>query len=203
MVFPPGVQQLGEQDFPLTVRDSVTTLPFHAGGSVTLTAGQVIDVVHVADLRRFESLQAYARGTHTGGAGAQPEDSVANFIAWGVQVGDIFEDRTITENLVVQAVIDETHLVVDDPSNVGSGDTYVLNKAVNAIAETIRKFSITADQDILVRYDGTVDETDGYDVEVVAGESYYDENVRIAVRISVKAVSASATPKVRFTAWGV
>ena len=48
-----GVRSQDEQDYPLNIREAVTPLPYHAGGTVTLTAGAGADLVKVSDLRRF------------------------------------------------------------------------------------------------------------------------------------------------------
>ena len=201
----PGVRRQGEQDFPLPLQESVTPLPFHAGGSFTLVANEIRDLVRVSDLRRFENMGAVARGAHDGAANAaELADSSADFRAWGIEVGDELSNTTSGVSGVITFVI-PTSLTADGVT-WDVGDAYVVNKQttyLSARAIEIRKFSITADRPIYVRYDGAPDATDGYDVEIEAGETYYEEHIRIASRLVARAVTGTDTPKVRFTAWGI
>ena len=202
-----GLRRHGEQDFPLPVREAVTPLPFHIGGSVTLTADEVRDLVRVSELRRFENMSGVARGIHTGANNAVVlTDSTARFLEWGVEVGDEVENRTaspVTSGLVM--ALTATTLMVDGVT-WDTSDVYVVNKRgeyLHARAVEIRKLAFTADQDIYIRYDAVPDATDGFDVELSADTAYFEENVRVASRIVVRAVNSTHTPKVKFTAWGI
>ena len=201
----PGSLKQDELDFPKTIRDSVTTLPFHSGGTITLTAGEASNLFRVKDLRRFENSDAVVRGSHTGSANAVVlTDSDASFLEDGIEVGDELENTTASTSGTVTAVTDTT--LTTDGQTWAANANYVVNKRVafkNARAIEVRKFSITTDLSIYIRLDGTPDATDGFDIELGADESYFADSIRVVGRVSVKGVSATETPKVRWTAWGV
>ena len=192
----------GEQDIP-TVREAVTPLFLHAGGTVTLTAGESRDIVRVANLRRFDSLPNFVRGTHDSTTVADDlVDSSADFLSWGVAVGDEIINVTQSDVHSVTRVVSATRLEVDTTGGFANNDAYTISKTGVERAGHIRRFSISTDSTIYVRYDGEA-HADNYDVEIAASESYFEENVFIASRISVIGASSSATPQVRYTAWGV
>jgi hypothetical protein len=103
-----------EQDYPKSVKESASTLPFKAGGTFTLAvAGTRQNLVFVDDLRRFENdiIAAGLKtrvdisdGTHTGGANeAVLTDAAASFIVEGVQVGDRVRNVTDGSSAIITA----------------------------------------------------------------------------------------------------
>ena len=153
----------GDQDFPYPVRESVTTLPFHAGGTRVLAAGAVEDLVKVADLRRFENMAAVALGTHSGAAGAALEDSGAEFVAWGVEVGDTLFNLTQVISGPITAV-SGTELTAEGVAWVAN-DEYRVDKTTEfsgARPVEIRRVSLITDRPIYIRYDGVPDSTPGF-----------------------------------------
>ena len=195
----------GEQDYPITVRESVTPLPFFLGGTTTLTAGEISDLVKVSDLRRFENSDSVARGTHTGSDGDSVlTDSDADFINWGIEVGDELVNETAS---TTGTIIDLTSTTVTTENQTwASNANYTINKRAHylgARAIEIRKFSVSTDIPIYLRLDGAPDATDGFTVELERDDTYFEVNVRVASRIAVVGVSSTTTPKVRWTAWGI
>lgn len=205
----PGVNSNGEVDYPKTVREAVTPLPYHGGGSVTLTADVVNDVIVVSDLRRFENSNAVVIGSHTGSNNdANLQDDNASFIDSGIQVKDHVVNISATPETteVISAVLSETSLSTVEGLDWFADDVYVINKRrslANDRAIEIRKFSITTDGDVYIRIDGDPDATRGFDIELLADETYYAENIRVAARLAVIPITSGATPKVRWTAWGI
>ena len=200
-----GVRQFGEQDYPPTVREAVTPLPYHGGGSVTLTAGEVRDLIKVRDLRRFENIGQVASGVHRGQVAADTLlDSSATFREWGVELGDTLFNITQTTNGPITTVTETTIVAMGVSWNVSDIYQVVKNNAFNdARATEIRRISLTTDLPLYVAYDREVVALNGYNVEMKGGEAYYEEHIRIVSRVSVMAVSATDTPKVRFTVWGI
>ena len=201
-----GIRNNNELDYPLTVRDAVTTLPFHYGGAVTLTAGQESDIVKVSDLRRFENMEEVASGTHTGSSSTDTlEDSTASFVDWGVQVGDTVYNETaspVTSSLITS--VSATELGTDGIT-WASGNSYTVDKTKShqgARAVEIRKFSILSDLGIYVRFDGSPS-ADLFSVEIPADEGYFAENVRVVSRISAINITSGQTPKINIVCWGI
>ena len=200
-----GVRRDGEQDFPYTLRESVTPLPFHKGGTTTLTAGEAVTLVYVKGLRRFENADAVVRGIHTGNDDALVlTDSNATFDDDGIDIGDELVNTSKNTTGTVTAITNTT--LTTDGQEWDNTDTYVVNKRgpreYNRAVE-IRKFSLITDEAIYLRYDGTPHGTDGFDVEIDSGEDYSEENIRIVGRLAAVGVDATTTPKVRWTVWGV
>lgn len=200
----PGVQSQDIQDYPKTVRDAVTPLPFHHGGSTTLVAGTVGDVLKVSELRRFENADSIVTGTHNGGASTQILiDSTATFVQHGVVPGDEVVISTVAYGVL--AVTETTLTLADETLTLANTDTYVVNKRASlqgARAIEVRKFSVVTDSPIYLRLDGEASVT-RHDAELNANETYLEDNVRVISRISAIGVSSTTTPKVRFTAWGI
>ena len=151
-----------------------------------------------------------ARGTHTGSANASVlTDAAAMFGDWGVEVGDEVQNTTDGSVGLITALTATTltvNLAGGADDDWDASDAYVVNKKIShqhARAVEIRKFSLFTDAAIYVRYDGTPNATDGFDVEVNADEGYFEENVRVASRIAIIGVDASTTPRVRWTVWGI
>ena len=203
----PGIRGGDQQDFPIPMRESITTLPFHAGGSVTLTAGEASDLVKVSELRRFENMLAIARGSHTGSNNATTvTDSNADFLDWGVEPGDTVINRTKTPNTSAEILSVTATTLETESQDWDASDVYVVDKTVShqyARAIEIRRITIVSDEPIYIRFDGAPDSTDGYDVELTSDEAYLDEHIRIVSRVAVIGVDATDTPKVRWTAWGI
>lgn len=202
---PPGVQTQDEQDFPRTVRDAVTTLPYHAGGRETLTAGASLDLVRTDDLRRFENMDAVIRGTHTGANNATTlTDSEADFLRDGVVEGDFLENVTQSSEEMITAIAN-TVLTTDGVQEFDASDVYLIHKRAShrdARAVEIRKLSLISDQAIYVRFDGEAHE-DYFDVYVPADQTYWEADIRVVTRVSVIAVNSSEAPSVGWTAWGI
>ena len=201
------VQSQDIQDFPRTMRDSVTTLPYRAGGSSTLTAAQVATVVLVTDLRRFENTVAFVLGTHDGGDDSSTFTvSGADFIAWGVQIGDTLDNTNATDGLAGKIIeVNATSLEYDSDTAWDDGDEGQVDKTIafqSARATEIRALRIVADSAIYVRFDGAVSDV-YHDVQLAANEVYEVDNVRIVNRIVVTGTDATSTPTVRWTVWGV
>ena len=199
-----GIRNNNELDYPLTVRDAVTTLPFHYGGVVTLTSGQESDIVKVSDLRRFENMEEVARGTHTGASSTTTlTDSAASFVDWGIQVSDTIYNETDNTSSLVMGVSD-TELVTDGIT-WANGDSYTVDKTKshqNARAVEIRKFSILSDLGIYVRFDGAPS-ADLFSVEIPADDGYFVENARVVSRISAINIITGQTPKINIVCWGI
>lgn len=199
-----GLRTHDEQDYPLPIRDAVTPLPFHAGGTTQLLAGTTVDLVKVSELRRFESADAVVIGTHTGAA-ADPSltDDLATFGIWGVVPGDELVNVTQTTTGVITA--STTTTLTTEGQTWDVGDEYSVNKRAShsgARPVEIRKFSVITDQSVYIRLDGVASDTI-FDAEVTSSDAYFEENIRVVSRISVRGVSTSSTPTLRWTAWGI
>ena len=200
-----GIVNDDQLDFPNTVRSAVTTLPFHLGGTNVLTVGVAETLVRVSDLRRFENMDAVVRGTFTPTTSSTSilTDSNASFLEDGIEVGDEVENTTDSTSGTITAVTANT--VDVDGISWDTDDAYIINKRVShqfGRPIEIRKFSVTTDADIYIRYDGTP-HADNFDVEIERNTGFFSDNVRVVSRVAVVGVSSSATPKVRWIAWGV
>lgn len=205
----PGVYHNDEADFPMTVKESLTVLPFKAGGTTTLGTTDVKeDLVLVSALRRFEN-DVIAAGTHTGSNNASTlTDSAADFLNWGVEVGDTIANTTDGSSGTITAVTATTISVAlsggtDD--DFDTSDAYTITKALShqgSRAQMIRKVRIITDLECYIKFDGDASASD-HDVHLEAGEAFNDENIRIVSRISVINVVTSETPEFRWLVWGV
>ncbi len=204
----PGISHDEGGDFPRSVKDSVTTLPFRTGGEVTLATTDVDEtLVLVSDLRRFENETNVATGADTGAGNlAFLTDSAGDFINKGIEVGDTVTNDTKSETAVITAVTATIITgVLSGAADWDNGDLYSIDKTFshqNARAQEIRRLRITTNQDIYVRYDG--DASAGqHDLRVDAGEAINEDNIRIVSRISIINVTNPETPVVRFSVAGV
>lgn len=206
----PGIGYDETVDFPKTVKDSVTTLPFMKGGSVTLATTAVDEnIVLVSDLRRFENTLVVATGVDDGaGNAAFLTDSVGDFINKGVQVGDTVNNTTDGSSATITAV---TATVISGTLSGGTGDDwdvsdeYTIDKTLthqSSRATEIRRVSFICDLACYIRFDGDASATN-FHVELAAGESYYEDNLRIVSRVSFIQKTGVETPTVRFTVYGV
>lgn len=205
----PGITN-DERDFPRTVRDSVTILPFRNGGEVQLGVTDVDEtLVLVSALRRFENDTNIATGAHTGGNNeAVLADSAGDFINKGVEVGDTVFNDTDGSQAIVTAVTATTVTGIlsggtDDDWD--TSDAYSIDKTVshqNSRAIEIRRLRITTDLDIYLRYDG--DASSGqHDIRINAGESINEDSLRVVSRISFINVTNPEVPTVRFSVFGL
>lgn len=204
----PGISQEEGGDFPRSVRDSVTTLPFRNGGEVTLSTTDVDEtLVLVSALRRFENETNVATGADTGAGNlAVLTDSTGDFINKGIEVGDTVSNDTKGETATITAVTATIITgILSSGADWDNGNTYSIDKTKthqNARAQEIRRLRITTNQDIYVRYDG--DASAGqHDLRVDAGEAINEDNIRIVSRISIINVTNPETPTVRFSVAGV
>ena len=203
----PGVRHQDEQDFPNTTREALTTLPYHAGGTITLAANTITDLVKPSDLRRFETLEKVVFGTHTGANNATIlTDANGDFEDWGIQVGDLIRNVTANTSSIISDLTSTT-ISTEDDITWAVNSQYEIDKNVShqgARCVEIRKFSLVVDKNIRVGVDRHPDSTSstGY-IEVTPNESYFVENIRIVSRIAVVGSVTSETPEVRWSAWGI
>lgn len=199
-----GVRSHGEPDYPLQINESVTPLPFHYGSTITMTAGEESTLAKVSDLRRFENMEEVVRGTHTGATSTTTlTDSNADFIDWGIQVGDEVTNVTDSTSAIIDTVTATT--LTTDGVSWDQNDVYTIDKKVShqfARAIEIRRLSIRTNEDIYVRFDGSPSAT-LYDVRISRNEGYFIENIRIAVRIAALGVSDTSTPEIDIVVWGI
>ena len=206
----PGLPGLSNHaDFPMTVRESLTILPFRAGGETLITATNVDEIlVLVSALRRFENDTNVATGAHTGGANAAVlTDSAGNFLNKGIAPGDLINNDTDGSSTTITAVTATTVTGIlaggtdDDWDN---GDLYSIDKVTEHAAgraTLIRRLRITADLDIYVRYDG--DASAGqHSIRIDAGEAINEDGFRIISGISFINAVADETPTVRWSVAG-
>ena len=190
-------------DYPKTVRDAVSPLPFHAGGLVTLTAGTPSDLFRVNALRRFENEDAICRGSHTlATASTTLTDSSASFLADGVEVGD---EVTNTVSNTSGTITDVTATTVVSTVSFSNGNTYVINKRrafKTARAIEVRKFFVSSDKAVYIRVDGVANSSH-FDIYLPANKEYAVDNVRVVGRLSALNAVSGETPKVSWTAWGI
>ena len=207
----PGISGSGEMDFPNRVIDSQSTLPYKTGGTTQLAvASTPEDLVLVSALRRFENKDYVAEGTHTGGNNAATlTDSTADFLNWGVEVGDLITNTTDNNSSGTITAVTATAITValtgGTDADFDTGDAYYVNKRVShedARATTIRKVRITTDLDVYVAFDGEASAT-RHDAHIQAGGAYNDDDVRIVSRISFIQVTGSEQPTLRWMAWGL
>ncbi len=206
----PGLHKHDEMDFPKTVKDSVTTLPFFSGDTTQLgTTAIPQDLVLVSALRRFENKTFIAEGLHTAaGNAAVLTDSTGDFLNWGVEVGDTVFNDTDSSSTTITAVTATTItgvLAGGTDDDWDTSDVYHVNKAVShqaAKAEEIRKIRIITDQECYIRFDGEASAT-RHDIHLNAGDSFNEDNIRIISRISFINVQSTETPTLRWTVYGV
>ena len=205
----PGIAIQDIQDFPMPVKESVTILPFFKGDETTLATTDVPeDLVLVSDLRRFENKVKAARGTHTGGNNvALLTDSTANFIKWGVQVGDLVKNITDTSEALITGVTATTitaALAGGTDDDWDTNDVYQVDKKLShqgARAQIIRKIRIITDLDVYLQIDGEAN-SDDLLFRLDAGESFNEDSIRCVSRISFINVTNPETPALRWHVWG-
>ena len=198
------------QDFPRPVKDSLTVLPFVTGGESQLAVTDVPDdLVLVSALRRFENRVRIAEGTHTGGNNvALLTDSTADFINWGVQVGDKVRNTTDGSEATITAVTATTlagALSGGTQDDWDTGEAYQVDKILchqSARAQEIRKIRITTDLDIYVEIDGEASSA-SHLVRVNAGAALNEDGIRAVSRISFINVTTSEQPTVLWYVWGI
>ena len=198
-----------EVDFPKTVRESVTTLPYSAGGTILLGTTNVREnIVLVGDLRRFEN-SAIARGTHTGAANqAVLTDADASFIDAGVEIGDLITNSTDGSSATITALTATTItgvLAGGTDDDWDASDVYAITAIgshVNGRATEIREITLITDADAWIKFDGDAGSAD-HTVHLEVGEAYNKSNIRIVARISFVNTTGVETPTVRWTVWGV
>ena len=202
------------QDYPNPVRESQTTLAFKLGGEDTLGVTDVPeDLVLVSALRRFENQAVVARGTETTGGSSTTTltDSTADFLNWGVEVGDVVTNVTDSGALWnVDAIVSGTVLTVSLNTTGGgdddwdSADAYTIAKRVThqgARAQTIRKVRIVTDLDVYIAWDEEANAS-SHTFRLNAGEAMNEDGVRIVSRISWINVTTGETPTLRWWVLG-
>ncbi len=198
-----------EVDFPKTVRESVTTMPYSAGGTILLgTTDERENIVLVSDLRRFEN-SAIARGVQTGGdAQALLTDALGSFIDSGVEVGDLVTNSTDGSSATITALTATTitaTLAGGSNDDWDDDDVYAITAVgshANGRASEIREVTLITDLDVWIKFDGDASVTD-HTVHLEAGEAYNKSNIRIVGRINFVNTTGTETPTVRWTVWGV
>ena len=206
----PGETTNEEMDFPRAVRETVSLLPFFSGGTTTLSVTDVPeDLVLVSALRRFENRTYVAEGTHTAtGNAAVLTDSTADFVNWGVGVGDTVFNDTDGSSAVITAV-DATTITgvlsggTDDDWD--TSDVYHVNKTLvqqSSRAQEIRKIRIHTDLECYIAIDGEAGST-RHLYHLLAGAAINEEDIRVVSRISVINVVTGETPAFKFAVWGI
>jgi len=112
----PGIAEPEVLDFPASVKESVTVLPFSSGGETQLATTDVDEnLVLVSALRRFENDTNVATGTHTGGNNEATvlTDSAGDFINKGIEVGDTVTNDTDNGSSGVITLVTATTITVD------------------------------------------------------------------------------------------
>lgn len=206
----PGINTPDEQAFPNRVVDSQSTLPYRASGTAVLAATNVPeDLVLVSALRRFENKASVAVGTHTGsGNAAVLTDSTADFLNWGVEIGDTVFNTTDGSSVVITDVTAVTItgvLTGGTDNDWDASDVYRVDKTLShqgGRAETIRRFTVVTDLDIYLEIDGEAASGTHY-AHVKAGEAFDSGGIRIVSRISIINTTGSETPQVRWAVWGL
>ncbi len=211
----PGIKSQDETDFPNSVKESQSILPFFAGGETQLGVTDVPeDLVLVSSLRRFENKTFVAEGTHTGGNNSATTliDSTADFINWGVQAGDVVINTTDSSAVwAVDSVDSATQLTVSLTTTGGvdddfdTNDVYHVNKGVshqNARAEIIRKVRIMTDLDCYIEFDGEADSATHL-VRLNAGDALDEDHIRIVSRINFINVTTGDQPTLRWYVMGL
>ncbi len=204
----PGIRKQNEEDFPRSVKESVSTHPFFLGGETQLTTTDVDEtLVLVGDLRRFENDTNVATGADTGAGNlAVLTDSAGDFINKGVEVGDTVTNDTKAESAVITGVT--ATVITGELSGAedwDNGNLYSIDKTLShqgARAEEIRKWRITTDLDIYLRYDGDVS-SGQHTLRLNAGESINEDNLRIVSRISFINVTNPERPTLRWYVAGL
>ena len=203
-----GLRHDDEIDYPSPTQDAVSLLPYHVGGSVELATADPVTVVSVGDLRRFENMDAVATGVVAivaVGTEAYVEVTSAEFEAWGVEAGDEVTNTSAATPFTQTVLrVTPTRLYVVDGTNWTVGDVLSADKRVShrgGRPMAIRDLSLITDQACYVRFDG-VASADHFDAELLAGQGYYTNRVRVIARITaVRASGVTAT--LRYTVWGV
>lgn len=204
-----GRKHNDELDYPLSVRESMTVLPFKAGGTATLGTTAIREnAVLASDLRRFEN-DVIAAGTHTGGNNVGTlTDANASFLAAGVEIGDLISNTTDGSSGTITAVTATTISVTlsgGTDTDFDTSDAYTIaakGSHQDAKAQVIRKVTFITDKECYIKYDGDASASD-HDVHLEAGESFGDDNLRIIARISFINVVATETPELRWNVWGI
>jgi hypothetical protein len=195
-------------DYPKSVKESVSTLPFKAGGTFTLAvAGTRQNFVFLDDLRRFEN-DIIAAGTHTGAANqAVLTDANASFINAGVEIGDRINNTTDGSTTIITALTATTItgvLAGGGENDWDAADAYTieaLGSQLNARAEEIRKIRIATSLECYIKADGDARAGD-HDFHLLAGESLSEDSVRIISRLCVVNVQVGQQPILRWWVWG-
>ena len=211
----PGISK-DHGDFPSSVRDSQSILPFSLGGTTTLsTTDTPEDLVLVSQLRRFENKTIVARGTETTGGNSTTTitDSTADFINWGVEVGDVVTNTTDSNaTWDVDAVVSATVLTVSLNTTGGgdddwdASDAYTITKSVDnwlgARATSIRSVRIRTDLECWIEIDGEAG-TANHLVHLLPGGVWNEDGKRIVSRISFVNSSGTDTPTLSWTVYGL
>ena len=207
-----GRHGIGCIDYPTNVKDSVTVLPFKNGDTTTLVAGIPSDLVLTNSLRRFEGDDIVARGTHTGaGCSATLIDSTQDWCNWGVEVGDLVTNTTdCCSTGTITSIVGSTNTITaaltgGTDCDYDACDAYTINTRGShqcSRAENIRKVRIITDLAVYIKFDGEATSTD-HDIQLLAGETYNDDGMRIIARINALNVICAETPQVRWSVWGI
>lgn len=200
----------GIADYPSELKDSLSILPYKAGGTTTLgAAGVAEDLVLVDDLRRFEN-DIIGRGTHTGGcASTSLVDATQAWSVWGIVPGDRVTNECDGCSFGVIAAIDDctdtitVTLTGGCCQNFDCGDVYnILSLGGCYRANSIRDINVASSLELYGKFDGEATVCD-HDFHILAGGAYNVERKRIISRISILNVVCGETPVVRFTVFGI
>ncbi len=204
----PGIRKQNEDDFPRSVKHSVSTLPYTQGNETQLAVTDVDEtLVLVSELQRFENDTDIATGADTGAGNlAVLTDSAGDFVNKGIEVGDTVSNDTKGETAIITAVTATVITgVLSGGADWDNGNLYSIDKTLShqfARAEEIRKVRITTDLDVYIRYDGDAS-AGNHTIRLNAGESINEDNLRLVSRISFVNVTNPERPTLRWYVAGL